>query len=44
MIKVEKFVFSPFSENTYIIWEEESQEAIIIDPGCFDESEENILI
>ncbi len=43
MIKVEKFVFSPFSENTYLIWDDESREAIVIDPGCFDESEENIL-
>jgi len=43
MIKVEKFVFSPFSENTYVIWDDETKETIIVDPGCSDESEENIL-
>ena len=43
MIKVEKFVFSPFSENTYLIWDDVSKEAIIVDPGCSDEEEENIL-
>ena len=43
MIKVEKFVFSPFSENTYVIWDDETKETIIVDPGCFDESEENNL-
>ena len=43
MIKVEKFVFSPFSENTYVIWDDETKETIIVDPGCFDDSEENIL-
>jgi len=43
MIKVEKFVFSPFSENTYVIWDDETKETIIVDPGCFDENEENIL-
>ena len=43
MIKIEKFVFSPFSENTYIIWEDVLFEAAIVDPGCSDESEEKII-
>jgi glyoxylase-like metal-dependent hydrolase (beta-lactamase superfamily II) len=43
MIKIEKFVFNPFSENTYIIWDDESKSAIIVDPGCFDKTEETIL-
>lgn len=43
MIKVEKFVFNPFLENTFILWDDESKEAIIVDPGCSDQSEENIL-
>ena len=43
MIKVEKFVFSLFSENTYVIWDDETKETIIVDPGCFDDSEENII-
>lgn len=43
MIKVEKFVFSPFSENTYLIWDDELGDAIVIDPGCFDKLERDIL-
>jgi len=43
MIKIEKFIFSPFSENTYIIWEDDSFEAAIVDPGCYDENEEKII-
>jgi hydroxyacylglutathione hydrolase len=43
MIVVKKFTFNPFAENTYVIWDEESREAMILDPGCFDLSEENEL-
>jgi glyoxylase-like metal-dependent hydrolase (beta-lactamase superfamily II) len=43
MIKLEKFIFNPFSENTYLIWEEASHETALIDPGCSDESEEAVL-
>jgi glyoxylase-like metal-dependent hydrolase (beta-lactamase superfamily II) len=43
MIKVEKFVFSPFSENTYVIWDDETKDAIIVDPGCSNAEEEKIL-
>jgi len=43
MIKLEKFTFNSFSENTYFIWDDETKEAIVVDPGCSDESEENIL-
>ncbi|SRR5690606_33839633 len=44
MIVIKKFVFNPFSENTYIIWDEETSEAMIVDPGCVDPYEENKLI
>ena len=43
MIKLEKFTFNSFSENTYFIWDDETKETIVVDPGCSDESEENIL-
>lgn len=43
MIKIEKFIFNPFSENTYIIWDDETYEAAVIDPGCFDSEEEKVL-
>ncbi|TAH44138.1 MAG: MBL fold metallo-hydrolase [Bacteroidetes bacterium] len=42
MIKVESFAFNPFEENTYIL-SDESSEAVIIDPGCFDSEEKKIL-
>ena len=41
MAKVEKFVFSPFQENTYVVYEE--GEALIIDPGCFEQQEKEML-
>ncbi len=43
MIEVKTFAFNPFSENTYVAWERESKEAVIIDPGCFSAKEENEL-
>ena len=39
MIKVKKFVFNPFSENTYLLFDE-TREGVIIDPGCSSPSEE----
>ena len=33
-----------FSENTFVIWDDVTRESAIIDPGCFDESEEDQLI
>jgi glyoxylase-like metal-dependent hydrolase (beta-lactamase superfamily II) len=43
MIKLKRFIFNPFDENTYLIWEENSKETIIIDPGCSDSVEEKEL-
>ncbi len=40
---VAKFVFNPFAENTYILYDD-TKECIIIDPGCFNSEEENILL
>ena len=38
MITVKSFVFNPFSENTYVIFNEKN-DAFIIDPGNFSEQE-----
>ncbi len=43
MIKIKIFVFNPFQENTYLLYDE-TGEAVIIDPGCSTEEEEEILI
>lgn len=42
MIQVKSFTFNPFSENTYVVFNE-NKNAFIIDPGNFDESETEIL-
>ncbi len=33
MIKIQRFVFNYFYENTYLVWDDDSKNAIIIDPG-----------
>ncbi len=42
MITVETFVFNPFQENTYLLYDD-SKECIIVDPGCYSENEYGIL-
>lgn len=39
MINVQKFVFSGFQENTYLLIDETTRKAIIIDPGCYSSIE-----
>ena len=43
MINIKKFIFSPFQENTYVVWDEETKETAIIDPGCLERREEEEL-
>ena len=33
MLKIKKFIFNPFEESTYVIYNEASRDAIIVDPG-----------
>lgn len=42
MIHIHYFTFSPFAENTYILWDE-TKEAVIIDPGCLAQYEKEEL-
>jgi glyoxylase-like metal-dependent hydrolase (beta-lactamase superfamily II) len=42
MLQINSFVFNPFGENTYILYDE-TKECVIIDPGCSTPSEENAL-
>lgn len=39
---IKQFTFNAFSENTFIVYDE-TRECIIIDPGCYDQDEKNIL-
>lgn len=43
MIKIQKFTFNPFFENTFIIMDDASSDAIVVDPGCFNQEEEQVL-
>tara|TARA_B100001142_G_C14031996_1_gene538516 strand:- start:10 stop:648 length:639 start_codon:yes stop_codon:yes gene_type:complete len=41
-MEIKKITFNPFQENTYVVWDE-TRECIIIDPGCYEESEKETL-
>ena len=43
MTKVKKFEFSPFQENTYVLYDD-TKECVIIDPGCYDAAEQKRLV
>ncbi len=43
MLQFEQFVFNPFAENTYVVYDDNTKECVIIDPGCSNASEENEL-
>ena len=38
-MKVSRFVVNPFGVNTYVLWDSESHEAAIVDPGMTDKAE-----
>lgn len=42
-MNIVKFTFSPFQENTYILYDNTKQ-CVIIDPGCYDENERRRLV
>ena len=43
MLQLESFVFNPFAENTYVVYDNDKKECVIIDAGCSNTSEENEL-
>ena len=42
MLKVKKFTFNSFSENTYVV-SDELKNSLIIDPGCYFKAEQDEL-
>jgi hydroxyacylglutathione hydrolase len=42
MIRLKSFVFGPFQENTYVLWDE-TKEAVVIDPGNTSSTEHSEL-
>ena len=43
MLKIKQFTFGPVQENTYVLYDEASRDAAIVDPGCMRHSEEDQL-
>lgn len=43
MLQLESFVFNPFSEHTYVVYDADTKDCVIIDPGCSAPSEEDEL-
>lgn len=43
MLQYKRFTFNPVEENTYILWDDESREAAVIDCGAFDPYEQEQL-
>ena len=38
MMTIQTFVFNPFQENTFVVYDE-TKEAVVIDPGCYEPAE-----
>lgn len=43
MLQLKSFTFNPFMENTYLLYDE-TLEAVIFDPGCFEKHEQRELV
>lgn len=43
MMKIKRFVFNPFQENTYLV-ESPQGKCLIVDPGAFDREEKEALL
>jgi glyoxylase-like metal-dependent hydrolase (beta-lactamase superfamily II) len=42
MLSIETFTFNPFQENTYIVYND-SGSCMVVDPGCYDRREADVL-
>lgn len=42
-MRIDRFCFNMFSVNTYVIWDEKSREAFVVDPGMINKTEELVL-
>ncbi|MBQ4367319.1 MAG: MBL fold metallo-hydrolase [Muribaculaceae bacterium] len=43
-MKVSRFIVNPFGENTYIVYDENSREAFVVDPAMMNDAERNAVI
>lgn len=39
MLSIKQFIFNPFGEATYVVFDQKTREAIVVDPGMSDEAE-----
>ena len=42
MIQLKQFIFNPFQENTYVLFDE-TRECVIVDAGCYTDDEQDEL-
>lgn len=42
MTQIQSFTFNALGENTYVLYDD-TREAVIIDPGCYDQREKDVL-
>jgi len=42
MISIARFIFNPYQENTYVVWDDKG-ECIVVDAGCSDAREQRAL-
>ena len=42
-MKISRFVVNPFGENTYILWDDKTHEAAIVDPGMYNDNERKAI-
>lgn len=42
-LKIQGFTMNPFQENTYLVWDSDSKDAALFDPGCSNASEIDAL-
>jgi len=43
MIEIQTFPFNPIQVNTYILWDLETKDCILVDPGNWNTGEDEIL-
>ena len=43
MIRIKSFVFNYFAENTIVLWDEDTKDSAVVDPGMSNKEEEKIF-
>jgi glyoxylase-like metal-dependent hydrolase (beta-lactamase superfamily II) len=43
MLQIKSFVFNPFQENTYILFDE-TKDCVVLDPGCYERFEQDEMV